>query len=345
MSREMSRGRLRVLSIVGPLAGLAALYPVRLVAQHAWSTRVSDVLVGLLMLLGVLMFSQIIFGLIERQDARLAAQRRELAAHHDTEQRLRAQMEALHRAALTISSMDTAPGILQHLVDLAREIIGTRYGALGVLGPQEAIDEFYTSGVAAEVTARLGPLPQGHELLRATLTNGTAPRVADLGEYAEAAGPSPDPPCLRSVLAVPVRIGGHIVGNLSLADRADGLPFSEEDERLLIQLAGHVATIVHQARLAEEVRRLAAAAERDRLRTTLRDNVIQRIFALRLSLEGAEDELPTGAASARAEIEHAIDQLGLVMEEVRLAIVGNDAARGTVLNGKDTGGHECHQSG
>jgi nitrate/nitrite-specific signal transduction histidine kinase len=345
MSREMSRKRLRVLSIVGPLAGLAALYPVRLVAQHAWSTRISDILVGLLMLLGVLMFSQIIFGLIERQDARLAAQRRELATHHDTERRLRAQMEALHEAALTISSTDTARDILQHLVDLAREIIGTRYGALGVLGPQEAIGQLYTSGVAPKVTAWLGPLPQGHGLLHAIQTNGTAPRVADLREHAEAAGLPPNYPGMRSLLAVPVQIGGHIVGNLSLADRVDGLPFSEEDERLLVQLAGHVAAIVHQARLAEEVRRLAAAAERDRLRTTLRDNVIQRIFALRLSLEGAEDELPTGAASARAEIEHAIDQLGLVMEEVRLAIVGNDAARATALNGKDAGGRECHQSG
>jgi len=178
----------------------------------------------------------------------------------------------------------------------------------------------------------------------AALTNGTVPRIDDLREHADA-GPPPDHPGMRSVLAVPVKIGGHIVGTLSLADRVDGLPLNEEDERLLIQLAGHVATIIHQARLAEEVRRLAAAAERDRLRTTLRDNVIQRVFALRLSLEGAEEELPADATAARAEIEHAIDQLGLVMEEVRLAIVGQDAARATALNGTEPGGHEWQRSG
>ncbi|HVA91428.1 MAG TPA: hypothetical protein VNL71_16475, partial [Chloroflexota bacterium] len=141
LSRETSRGRLRVLSIVGPLAGLAVLYPVRLAVQHAWSTRVADLLVGFLMVLGVLVFSRAIFGLIARQDTRLAAQRAELAARHDTERRLRAQMEALHQAALTISSTDTAADTLQHLVDLAREMLGTRSGALSVLGPQEAVDQ------------------------------------------------------------------------------------------------------------------------------------------------------------------------------------------------------------
>jgi len=344
LSRETSRGRLRVLSIVGPLAGLAVLYPVRLAVQHAWSTRVADLLVGFLMVLGVLVFSRAIFGLIARQDTRLAAQRAELAARHDTERRLRAQMEALHQAALTISSTDTAADTLQHLVDLAREMLGTRSGALSVLGPQEAVDQLYTSGAAPEVAARLGLLPPGHGVMGAAPTNGTGPRIDDLREHADS-GPPPAHPSMRSVLSVPVKIGGQIAGTLTLADRVDGLPLSEEDERLLIQLAGHVATIVHQARLAEEVRRLAAAAERDRLRTTLRDNVLQRVFALRLSLEGAEEELPPDATAARVEIEHAIDQLGLVMEEVRLAIVGQDAARATALNGKDAGGNEWQRFG
>ena len=344
MSSDASRGRLRVLSAVGPLAGLAVLYPVRLIAQHAWSSRIADLLVGILMVLGVLVFSRIIFGLIERQDARLAAQRAELAARHDTERRLRAQMESLHQAALTISSTNTAPDMLQHLVDLACEMIGTRQGALGVLGPQEAIDQFYTSGTAPDVTARPGPFRQRHGVLSAALTDRTGPRLDDGREHADA-DPPPDHPGRRSLLTVPVTNGDQIVGNLSLADRIDGLPFSEEDERLLVQIAGHMAAIVHQARLAEEVRRLAAAAERDRLRTTLRDNVIQRVFAIRLALEGAEEDLPTGAVAAKAELEHAIGQLGLVMEEVRLAISGQGAAFATALNEAEAGGYEWQRSG
>ncbi|HVA88483.1 MAG TPA: GAF domain-containing protein [Chloroflexota bacterium] len=308
MSTEMSRGRLRALSIAGPLAGLAALYPVHLAAERAWSARVSDVLVGFLMLLGVVTFSTAIFQVIEGQDRRLAVQRAELAARHNTEHRLRAHLEALHEAALTITSDDTTTDILQHLVDLARDLIGTRYGALGVLGPQGAIDQFYTSGVEPEVKEQLDPR-------------------------------------MSTLLAAPVRQRGQIVGNLYLADHVGGLPFSEEDQRLLTQLAGHVATIVHQARLVEEVRRLAATAERDRLRTTLRDNVIQRVFAVRLALEGTQEELPAGATAASAGIEHAIDQLGLVMEEVRLAIVGQDAVPTAALNGTEVGGYECQQSG
>jgi nitrate/nitrite-specific signal transduction histidine kinase len=340
---EASRGQLRILSIVGPLAGLAVLYPVHLAAERAWSARVSDLLVGILMLLGVAAFSTAIFQVIEGQDRRLAAQREELAARHDTERRLRAHLEALHQAALTITSDDATADILQHLVDLARDLIGTRYGALGILGPQGAIDQFYSSGVTPEVKERLGPLPQGHGLLGVTLASGATLQISDIQAHPDAVGLPPGHPTMRALLAVPVRQGGRIVGNLYLADRVDGLPFSEEDQRLLTQLAGHVATVVHQASLAEEVRRLAVAAERDRLRVTLRDNVIQRVFAVRLALEGAEEELPAGATAASAEIEHAIDQLGLVMEEVRLAIVGYDAVPTAALNDSEEPGEQGWQ--
>jgi hypothetical protein len=91
---------------------------------------------------------------------------------------------------------------------------------------------------------------------------------------------------------------------------------------------------------------LAATAERERLRTTLRDNVIQRVFAIRLELEGAEEELPASATAASAGIEHAIDQLGLVMEEIRLAIVGQGGAPANGVDGaEDSGGSAWQRSG
>jgi GAF domain-containing protein len=245
-----------------------------------------------------------------------------------------------------ITSTDQTTDILQHLVDLARDLIGARSGALGVLDPQGSIDQLYTSGVDRKVTERLDPLPQGPGLLRSTLTNGKVRPVTDLGAHPDAAGLPPGHPPMRRFLAAPVITGGRIVGNLSLEDRVDGLSFSEEDERLLTQLAGHVAAIVHQARLAEEVRILAATAERERLRTTLRDNVIQRVFAIRLELEGAEEELPASATAASAVIEHAIDQLGLVMEEIRLAIVGQGGAPANGVDGaEDSGGSAWQRSG
>lgn len=339
MSTQASRGQLRVVSIAGPLAGLAVLYPIHLFAQQAWSSEVADLIVGVLMVLGVLAFSTGIFLVIERQDDHLAKQREELAARHATERRLRAQMETLHRAALAITSSQKTADILQHLVDLARDLIGARYGTLGLLGPQGAIDQFYTSGMDPAVSERLGFIPQGHGLLQATLTSGMTLRIPEVDKHPHACGLPPGHPNVRSLLAVPVRQGGKIVGNFYLADRVDNLPFSEEDERLLTQLAGHASTIFHQANLTEDVRVLAAIAERERLRTTLSDNVIQRVFAIRLALEGVEEDVPV---DTRPDIAHAVDQLGLVMEEIRLAIVGQGAA--DTLTSDDAGGNECRPS-
>ncbi len=49
--------------------------------------------------------------------------------------------------------------VLQRIVDLAVEITDARYGALGVLTPdQQAIEEFITVGVTSEERAAIGDL-------------------------------------------------------------------------------------------------------------------------------------------------------------------------------------------
>ncbi|HVA92017.1 MAG TPA: GAF domain-containing protein [Chloroflexota bacterium] len=322
MRPEVNRGRLRRLSVAAPLAGLGLLYLVRLAAQQAWSTRVADALTGVLLALGVLAVSHAVFRVIDRQDRQLFAQQAALEVRHAAEGRLHSQLETLHQAALAITSSQETPVILQQLVDLARSLGAARYGALGVLGPHGAIDQFYTSGLASGERERLGPPPQGHGLLHATLDSGKALRVADIGRHPDAVGFPPGHPPMRTLLAVPIPQGGQVIGNLYLADRLDGATFGEEDERLLVQVAGHAAAAIHQARLTRDLRALAAAAERERLRITLRDNVIQTVFAARLALEEAEEDVPPSAEAARESIERVIDQLGDVMEEVRLAIVG-----------------------
>src|SRR5919199_5022721 len=94
----------------------------------------------------------------------------DVVRRYETERRLRVRLEALHQASLAIASAHTPAQILQRLVDLARELIGARYAALGVLSPQGAIDDFYTAGISPEERARIGPLPQGHGLLGMTLS-------------------------------------------------------------------------------------------------------------------------------------------------------------------------------
>ena len=316
------RSRVRFLSIALPLAGLAALYPLRLVLLHAWSDWVADLTIGLLMTAGVLIVSTAVFRVIDRQEHQLVRQYAELEARYASERRLRAQLEALHQAALAIASAGTAPEILQRLVDLARDLVGARYAALGVLGPHGGIDQFYTAGIDEATRARLGAPPQGHGLLGVTLTEGASLRLADLTKDPRAVGFPPGHPPMRSLLAVPVAHAGHVVGNLYLAERIGAEEFSADDERLLTLLASHAAVVIRQARLTEQMRILAVAAERERIRKDLHDGAIQAIYGVNLVLEQAEEDIGADPDAARASIDEAIDRLGGVMKAIRSLILG-----------------------
>src|SRR5579883_2284731 len=274
------RGRLRLWGVAVPLAGLAALYPLRAAFLHLWPAPIADAATGALMTIGVLAFSWSIFRVIERQDRDLARQHAELESSLAVEHRLRAQLEALHQASLALASAGASEQVLQRLVELARELIGARYAALGVLGPQGAIDGFYTVGISSEERARLGPPPQGHGLLGVLLTEGTALRLDDIAADPRSVGFPQGHPHLTSLLGVPVAHGGHVVGQLYLADKIGAAPFTQEDERLLTQLAGHAAVVIENARLAERVKSLAVAAERHRIGKDLHDGVIQTLYAV-----------------------------------------------------------------
>jgi signal transduction histidine kinase len=326
---QRSRRGLWFLSIALPLAGLALLYPVCLALLRGWPPMVAYAAIGVLMIGAVVAFSTAIFRLIGRQDRHLARQYAELELRYATERQLRAQLEALHQASLAIASTRTSEEVLQRLVELARELIGARYAALGVLGPHGFIDAFYTAGLTAAERAQLGALPQGHGLLEVILAEGVTLRVPDIAADTRRVGFPPGHPPMRNLLGVPVAHAGQVVGNLYLTDRvtegdgpADGAEFSPEDERLLAMLASHAAAVIEQARLAEQVRTLALAAERERIRMDLHDGAIQSIYSVNLELETAVEEVDVDPAAAQRRIDLAIDRLGNVMKDIRGYILG-----------------------
>jgi len=228
------RGRLRLLSVAIPLAGLAALYPLRLLLARIWPPLAVETVLSAVVIGGVVGFSWAVFRVISRQDRHLDRQHEELARRFELERRLRAQLEALHQASLAIASAGTSAQILQRLVDLARDLIGARYAALGVIGPHGAIDAYYTAGVSNEQRARLKSTPHGHGLLSALTTEGAFPAGPDGANDGQLVGASAGHP---PMLSVPVAHGGHVVGALYLADKTETAEFSTGDKHLLTLLA------------------------------------------------------------------------------------------------------------
>ena len=102
------------------------------------------------------------------------------------------------------------------------------------------------------------------------------------------------------------RSTGRTIGNLYLTDKEGG--FTDDDQRIVETFARHAAIAMENARLHEQVQRLAIVEERERIGKDLHDGVIQSIYAVGLSLEDVPEIMDEEPDEARRRVERAIDE-------------------------------------
>ena len=122
---------------------------------------------------------------------------------------------------------------------------------------------------------------------------------------------------MHSFLGVPVAVKGRSVGNLYLTEKLDGAEFSEADERLVETFAVHAGIAIENARLHEQVQRLAIVDERERISKDLHDGIIQNIYGVGLSLEDISEFLRDDPDEVERRVERAIDSLHLTIRDIR----------------------------
>ncbi len=147
--------------------------------------------------------------------------------------------------------------VLRTIVQGACRLVGARYGALGVLGPDGGLVEFVTEGVDDETRARIGPEPRGLGLLGLVVRDPRPIRLHDLGAHPESVGFPPGHPPMRSFLGVPVRVRDTVYGNLYLCEKSEGAEdFTQIDEELVEALAVAAGIAIDNARMyADQQRR------------------------------------------------------------------------------------------
>jgi signal transduction histidine kinase len=229
---------------------------------------------------------------------------------------------ALDRATQAIAGELDVDRVLQLIVDSVRELVGARYAALGTFDAQGRIERFITSGIDDAVRRSIGPLPQGHGLLGTIIRDGRALRIPDITRHPESYGFPPHHPPMHSLLGVPIGVGGGIVGNFYLTEKVGAVEFSEADQELVERFAAHGAIAIQNARLHQEIQKLAIVDERLRISRDLHDGIIQSIYAVSLSLEDLPELIDEDRAAAFDRVDRAIDRLHTTIADIRTFIVG-----------------------
>ena len=90
---------------------------------------------------------------------------------------LATQLEVVSHAVLAVTGELSLDTVLRRLVDLARELAGASYAALGVPGPRGDLVAFLTSGMTDDQERTIGDRPVGRGVLGLLLREPTTIRL------------------------------------------------------------------------------------------------------------------------------------------------------------------------
>jgi signal transduction histidine kinase len=230
-----------------------------------------------------------------------------------------AKLRRVLEATLLLESDLDVQVLLRHIIEEARSMTNARYGALGVLNEDRtALAEFMTSGLGADDEGRIGARPTGEGVLGLLITDPKPLRLARLGSHPDSYGFPPNHPPMSSFLGVPIQVRGEVYGNLYLTDKLGWSEFTADDEALVVALAVSAGIAIENARLHQRVKEAAVYEERDRLASDLHDTVIQRLFAVGLSLQSL---VGSDSAAVMSEgLSGCISDLDDTIRQIRVSI-------------------------
>jgi signal transduction histidine kinase len=167
----------------------------------------------------------------------------------EPQERPSAEMRAVLDVAEGVLAELDVEVVLHTVLSAARQLTTARYAAVGVLDESRSeLERFLTSGIDEATHRQIGALPRGRGVLGELIVNPTPLRLGDVGSHPRSYGfPAGHPP-MKTFLGVPLSAGGEPFGNIYLAEKASGEPFTIDDERALVALSRFAGIAIDHAR-------------------------------------------------------------------------------------------------
>ena len=164
---------------------------------------------------------------------------------------LKDRLARLSEASISISGNLDTEGVLQNVINSARELTCARYGALLTFQPSGDVRDFFTCGLSQEERERMTHPPQGLGLLGYISRTKGPVRLKDMATHPEALGLPEDHPPMRTFLGMPIYHRSEHVGNLYLTEKEGEQEFTQEDEEAAAKIAAQAASVIYNSRRYE----------------------------------------------------------------------------------------------
>ncbi len=209
---------------------------------------------------------------------------------------------------------------LQAIADQARNVARADAAWLVAGADADNLRIVVVSGLDVDLAA-VRSLSLEHSLANAVVRTGQAVSVPDLAEDPRAMDPTAavGGRQLGPAIVVPLSTRTGVEGALALAwFPENAYRYEAVDTAMPTSFAEQAALAIQVARARGDLQRLAVFEDRDRIGRDLHDLVIQRLFAVGLSLQGAGRRVADPEVGAR--LSQAVDDLDDTIKDIRRTI-------------------------
>ena len=172
------------------------------------------------------------------------------------------RLQALVEVGQKLASEHDALRLLDTACAAAREIVGGRFAALGMVEAEGMeLKQYTVQGLDPTVVAHMS-LPEPHQgIIYQALSQRQAVRAQNQDGDPRALGLPADHPPVYSFLVVPISSAARVYGWLGLGNKLGAEEFSDDDERLATSLAAQTAVAYENAQRLAEIERHSAQLE------------------------------------------------------------------------------------
>jgi len=232
--------------------------------------------------------------------------------YEQTRQRLE-ELKSLQRVTTALLQKLSLEEMLEIVRREACQLTGAKGCVLLALKDDGRLEVVHSGGDLKSSAARI---PVKDTLTGRVVLCGKPLFINDPNELAQTCHPVPN---LESLLIIPMRLKGTIVGTLDVANKPGG--FTQDDIRVLSLFADGAAIAIESARLHQQAEQLAVVEERQRLARELHDSVTQSLYSVTLYAEATRMAMSAGKQDVAAEnLQELHDMARQAMLDMRMLI-------------------------